>query len=139
MGSKLERKYGAWEYTSKSGLKYTIGEVTAEFNVIIDDFDDVVDLFDGNVIVQSHMVTYVYGDIEHGDDEERKDVQEWIDTIINQYEKFERKVRFYRNITGRDCETLYECYIGTEMEVETKVTRVLINELKKMAEEDKND
>ncbi len=138
MESKLERKYGAWEYTSQSGLKYTIGEVTAEFNVIIDDFDDVVELFDGNIIVESHMVTYVYGDIEHGDDEERKDIQEWIDAIIDKYEKFERKVRFYRNIIGRDCETLYECYIGTEMEVESKVTRVSSNEFKKMAEEDRN-
>ena len=84
MESKLVRKYGAWEYTSKSGLKYTIGEVTAEFNVIIDDFEDVMELFDTNVLIQSHMVTYVYGDIEHGDEEERNDIKEWIDAIIDQ-------------------------------------------------------
>lgn len=138
MESKLERKYGAWEYTSKSGLKYTIGEVTAEFNVIIDDFMDIVEMFDTNVLIPSHMVSYVYGDLEHGNEEERDSVKEWIDDTIDEYEKYKRRVRFYRDIIGRDCETLYECYIGTEMEVEDNTTRISLNELKKMVAEDRS-
>ena len=139
MESKLVRKYGAWEYTSKSGLKYTIGEVTAEFNVIIDDFEDVMELFDTNVLIQSHMVTYVYGDIEHGDEEERNDIKEWIDAIIDQYEKHERKVQFYRNVVGRDdINTLYECYIGTEKEIGSVAIQITKDEMIEVAEEDRH-
>lgn len=44
--SKLEKKYGAWIYTSDGGHEYTIGQITAEYNVIIDEFGDIIDLFD---------------------------------------------------------------------------------------------
>lgn len=134
MESKLIRKYGAWEYTSKSGLKYTIGEITAEFNVIIDDMDDINEMFDYNALVHSHLVTYMYGNLNS--DEDRDDIKEWIDAIINAYEKHERTVHFYSNLTDRDdINTLYECYIGTEEYKSDQVKRITKEEMLKIAEE----
>ena len=41
MESKLEKRPWGWEYVSKSGLEYAIGEVTVEFNVVVDLFGDI--------------------------------------------------------------------------------------------------
>lgn len=138
MESKLERKYGAWEYTSKSGLKYTVGEVTAEFNVIIDDFMDVVEMFDTNVLVESQMVGYVYGDLEHGDKEDIKYIKEYLDYVTYKYEHFERTVRFYRDIIGKNTDVLYECYIGKEKENKICPIKISYDKMKEIAFEDKN-
>ena len=138
MESKLKRKYGAWEYTSKSGLKYTIGEVTAEFNVIIDDFMDVVEMFDTNVLVESQMVGYVYGDLEHGDKEDIKYIKEYLDYVTYKYEHFERTVRFYRDIIGKNTDVLYECYIGKEKENKICPIKISYDKMKEIAFEDKN-
>lgn len=133
MESKLIRKYGAWEYTSKSGLKYTIGEITAEFNVIIDDFDDINELFDCDALVHSGLVTYVYGDLN--DERDREDMKGWIDAIIEVYEKHQRTVQFYNNVIGMNDEnTLYECYIGTEEYKPDQVKKITKEEMIKMAE-----
>lgn len=133
MESKLIRKYGAWEYTSKSGLKYTIGEITAEFNVIIDDFEDVNELFDCDALVHSCLITYVYGNLN--DERDREDMKGWIDAIIEAYEKHQRTVQFYNNIMGMNDEnTLYECYIGTEEYKPDQVKKITKEEMIKMAE-----
>ena len=65
--SKLEKKYGAWIYTSDGGHEYTIGQITTEYNVIIDEFCDIIDLFDTNVLVYDKLITYFYGDMDDDD------------------------------------------------------------------------
>lgn len=114
--SKLEKKYGAWIYTSDGGHEYTIGQITAEYNVIIDEFGDIIDLFDTNVLVYDKLITYFYGDMD--DD----DTVKYVDKIIDHYEKHQRKVKFVRDIVGRE-NTLYEVYLGTEEEKEDEVPK----------------
>ena len=111
METSLERKPWGWEYASENGNKYTVGQVTAEFNVVVDDFDDINKLFDCNALVGSHLVDYVYGDLKTDTD----GIKNWLDWRISKYEKHERTVKFYKNhITKDNTEFLYECYIGTE-------------------------
>lgn len=120
MESTLVRQRWGWEYTSESGLKYSIGPVTAEFNVIVDDFEDINYLFDCEALVHSHLVDYVYGDLETRNG--NKSIKDWLDCRIEQYEKHERTVKFYTNYLSRDdSDVLYECYIGTEKQ-DVKVT-----------------
>lgn len=127
--SKLEKKYGAWIYTSDGGNKYTIGQITTEYNVIIDEFCDIIDLFDTNVFVYDKLITYFYGDMD--DD----DTVKYVDKIIDHYEKHQRKVKFVRDIVGRE-DTLYEVYIGTEKEKEGAAKRISCMDMFRMAKED---
>lgn len=127
--SKLEKKYGAWIYTSDRGNKYTIGQITEEYNVIIDEFDDIIDLFDTNVLVYDKLITYFYGDMD--DD----DTVKYVDKIIDHYEKHQRKVKFVRDIVGRE-DTLYEVYIGTEEEKKGAAKRISCMDMFRIAKED---
>lgn len=127
--SKLEKKYGAWIYTSDGGHEYTIGQITTEYNVIIDEFGDVWELFDTNVLVYDKLITYFYGDMD--DD----DTVKYVDKIIDYYEKHQRKVKFVRDIVGRE-DTLYEVYIGTEEEKEEVAKRISCMDMFRMAKED---
>ena len=128
--SKLEKKHGAWIYTSDRGNKYTIGQITEEYNVIIDEFDDIIDLFDTNVLVYDKLITYFYGDMD--DD----DTVKYVDKIIDHYEKHQRKVKFVRDIVGRE-DTLYEVYIGTEEEKKGVAKRISCMDMFRMAKEDR--
>ena len=128
--SKLERKYGAWIYTSDRGHKYTIGQITAEYNVIIDEFDDIIELFDANVLVHDKLITYFYGDMDD------KDTKEYVDEVIDDYERHHRKVQFIRDIMGRE-DTLYEVYLGTEEEKTNEVPkRISCMDMFRIAKED---
>ena len=127
--SKLEKKYGAWIYTSDRGHEYTIGQITAEYNVIIDEFDDIIDLFDTNVLVYDKLITYFYGDIN--DD----DTVKYVDKIIDYYEKHQRKVKFVRDVVGRE-DTLYEVYLGIEEEKEEVPKRISCMDMFRIAKED---
>lgn len=129
--SKLEKKYGALIYTSNSGHKYIIGEITSEYNVIIDEFNDIVDLFDTNILVYDKLITYFYGDMND------EDTVEYIDEMIDNYEKHKRKVKFIRDIVGRE-NTLYEVYLGTEEEKEDEVPkRISCMDMFRFAKEDR--
>ena len=127
--SKLEKKYGAWIYTSDRGNKYTIGQITEEYNVIIDEFDDIIDLFDTNVLVYDKLITYFYGDMN--DD----DTVKYVDKIIDYYEKHQRKVKFVRDVVGRE-DTLYEVYLGIEEEKEEVPKRISCMDMFRIAKED---
>ena len=127
--SKLEKKYGAWIYTSDRGYEYTIGQITAEYNVIIDEFDDIIDLFDTNVLVYDKLITYFYGDMN--DD----DTVKYVDKIIDYYEKHQRKVKFVRDVVGRE-DTLYEVYLGIEEEKEEVPKRISCMDMFRIAKED---
>lgn len=134
MESTLIRQPWGWEYTSESGLKYSIGPVTAEFNVIVDDFEDINYLFDCEALVQSHLVDYVYGDLETRSDVSR--IKEWLDWRIERYEKHERTVKFYTNYIARDdTDVLYECYIGTEEQDVKETTKITRSQMEKIAKE----
>ena len=128
--SKLEKKYGAWIYTSDRGNKYTIGQITEEYNVIIDEFDDIIDLFDTNVLVYDKLITYFYGDMN--DD----DTVKYVDKIIDYYEKHQRKVKFVRDVVGRE-DTLYEVYLGIEEEKEEVPKRISCMDMFRIAKEDR--
>lgn len=98
-----------YEYVSDNGIVYEIGENGAEFNIIIDTFMDLDERFDELAPFPSHLVDYVYGEIED------VYVLRWIDERIERYENHERTVRFYQ-------EQPYECYIGLKEEkYETKI------------------
>jgi hypothetical protein len=130
--SKLIKQKWGWEYVSKNGNSYSVGLVTAEFNVVVDDFDDVNELFDCEALVHSHLVDYVYGDLET----DFGNIKEWLDERINRYEKHERTVKFYTNLISRDdCNVLYECYLGTEMYREAETVNMSKQYLYKIAEE----
>lgn len=128
--SKLEKKYGAWIYTSDRGHEYTIGQITAEYNVIIDEFGDIIDLFDTNVLVYDKLITYFYGDMN--DD----DTVKYVDKIIDHYEKYQRNVKFVRDIVSRE-NTLYEVYLGTEEEKEEVPKRISCMDMFRIAKEDR--
>lgn len=125
MESKLTKKPWGWGYVSKNGIEYAIGEVIADFNVIVDDFDDVNELFDGEALILAKLIDYVYGDLER----DSKEIKEWLDERIDKYEEHERTVKFYTNLLSRDdTDVLYECYIGTE-EKRKERTKTISKEL----------
>ena len=64
MESKLIKQKWGWEYISQNGNSYSVGEVTAEFNVVVDDFDDINEMFDCEAIVLCYPIDYVYGSLE---------------------------------------------------------------------------
>lgn len=132
MESKLTKKSWGWEYVSKNGIEYTIGEVTAEFNVVVDDFNDINELFDTEAIIHSHLVDYVYGNLEDDSD----CIKNWLDRRIETYEKYERTVKFLPNIMVRsDHDVLYECYIGLEKQKVNRGKRISKERMIKIAEE----
>ena len=121
MESKLTKKSWGWEYVSKNGVEYTIGEVTAEFNVVVDDFNDINELFDTEALILAQPIDYAYGDLERDTNE----IKEWLNERIDKYEKHERTVKFYTNLLSRDdIDVLYECYIGIEEKRKEKVTTI---------------
>jgi hypothetical protein len=132
MESKLRKQRWGWEYISKNGNTYSIGPVTAEFNVVVDDFEDINKLFDGEAIVHNHLVDYVYGEIEEDPD----DIKSWLDWRIDKYEKHERTVKFYTNhIKRSDVDVLYECYIGVEEKKRSETRKIERNRMMRIAEE----
>ena len=132
MKSKLTMKNWGWEYVSKNGIEYTVGEITADFNVVIDDFNDINELFDCEAIMLAKPIDYVYGDLRR----DSKEIKEWLDERIETYEKHERTVKFYTNHLNRsDVDVLYECYIGTEEKKEEKTRKIEMYRMLKIAEE----
>lgn len=132
MESKLINKPWGWEYVSKNGIEYTVGEVTTDFNVVVDDFNDINELFDCEAIILAKPIDYVYGDLER----DAKEIKEWLDERIETYEKYERTVRFYPNLIKRDdAGVLYECYIGSEKKQVNRGKRITKNVMLKIAEE----
>ena len=132
MESKLRKQRWGWEYVSKNGNTYSIGPVTAEFNVVVDEFEDINELFDSESIVHSHLVDYVYGELESDPD----DIKDWLDRRIDSYEKHERTVKFYTNLLKRDdVDVLYECYIGTEEKKREKTRKIERNRMMKIAKD----
>lgn len=132
MESKLINKPWGWEYVSKNGIEYSVGEVTADFNVIVDDFNDINELFDGEAIILAKPIDYVYGDLAC----DSKEIKEWLDERIEKYEKYERTVKFYPNLIKRDdAGVLYECYIGTEKKKANRGKRISIGRMLEIAEE----
>lgn len=132
MESKLTKKPWGWEYVSKNGIEYSVGEVTADFNVVVDDFNDINELFDCEALILAKPIDYVYGDLA-GDSRE---IKEWLDERIEAYEKYERTVKFYPNLIKRDdARVLYECYIGTEKKKVNRGKRISIGRMLEIAEE----
>ena len=132
MESKLIKQNWGWEYISKRGIKYAIGEITTEFNVVVDEFDDINELFDGEALVLAKPIDYVYGDLTS----DTKSIKSWLDWRIETYEKYERTVKFYPNIIARiDHDVLYECYIGTEKKQIKRGKIISNNAMLKMARE----
>jgi len=132
MESKLIKHKWGMEYVSRSGICYSIGPVTEEFNVIVDDFEDVNELFDCEALVHSHLVDYVYGDLKEDGDS----IKKWLDERIDRYEKHERTVKFYTNLLSRDdADVLYECYLGTEMYKAVETVNMSKQKLYEVAEE----
>lgn len=132
MESKLTKKPWGWEYVSKNGIEYTVGEVATDFNVVVDDFNDINELFDCEAIILAKPIDYVYGDLER----DAKEIKEWLDERIETYEKYERTVRFYPNLIKRDdAGVLYECYIGSEKKQVNRGKRISKNVMLKIAEE----
>lgn len=132
MESKLIKKSWGWEYVSKDGIEYSIGEVTADFNVIVDEFNDINELFDCEALILAKPIDYVYGDLKR----DSKEIKSWLDERIETYEKYERTVKFYPNLIKReDAGVLYECYIGSEKKQVNRGKRIAKNVMLKMAEE----
>lgn len=132
MGSQFVKKPWGWEYVSQNGIKYTVGELTAEFNVVVDEFEDIHELFDCEAIINQHLVDYVYGNIQ----DDPNDIKHWLDWRINRYETYERTVKFYPNLLKRDdADVLYECYIGTEKKQINRGKRISISRMLEIAEE----
>ena len=136
--SKFAKKTWGYEYTSDNGITYEVGEVSSEYNVIVDSFSDVWDMFDTNVLTKDKLVDYVYGDLMSGNRLEVEEIKRWIDERIARYENHERTVRFHRDIIGRE-DTLYECYLGLAEEKHEHSTRISRERLAEMAEEDTNN
>ena len=132
MESKLTKQSWGWEYVSKNGIVYTVGEVTAEFNVVVDEFDDINKLFNCEAIVLTKPIDYVYGDLVR----DTKEIKNWLDERIEAYEKYERTAKFYPNLIKRDdASVLYECYIGLEKKRVNRGKRISKERMYEIAEE----
>lgn len=134
--SKLEKKPWGYEYLSDNGIAYTVGEATADYNVVIDSFDDISELFDGVVLIQDHLVDYVHGNLMCGDASDIEDIQDFLDDRIAKYENHERTVRFYRDVQGVE-DTLYACYLGFEDEKAEDAVKIPMAVMLRMAREDR--
>lgn len=112
MGYVREVRCG-YEYVSDNGVIYEIGENGAEFNIIIDTYNDYDE--DDNEECEyealhaygCNVVDYVFGEMED------PEMVEWLDKRIERYENHERIVQFYN---GEFC----ECYIGLKEEKRRK-------------------
>ena len=133
--SKFEKKTWGYEYVSDNGLVYGVGEVTAEYNVVVDYFEDIIKLFDGNVLIKDCLVDYIYGDLICGEGSDAQKIKDWLDNRISRYENHERTVRFYRDVIGRE-NTLYTCYLGFAEKKDEQSTMIPAATLLKMARED---
>ena len=132
MESTLKKEKYGWEYISQNGNKYSVGEVNAEFNVVVDEFEDINDMFDYEAIVLSKPIDYVYGSLE----KDTEEIKDWLDYRIEKYEKHERTVNFYTNIEMRsDHNVCYECYIGTEEKKVDKTRKIDRSRLVRIANE----
>ena len=132
MESKMKKERWGWTYISKSGIVYDIGEISGDFNVVVDDFVDINEMFDGEAIVLAYPIDYVYGNLES----DTKEIKEWLDYRIDKYEKHERVVKFYPNLTRRsDADVCYECYIGSEEKRRDNTKKIEKNRLLKIAKE----
>ena len=132
MESTLRKQKWGWEYVSCNGNKYSVGPVTEEFNVIVDEFNDINELFDYEALVHAHLVDYVYGDLETDADI----IKEWLDERIKRYEDHERTVKFYTNLWSRnDANILYECYLGLDVYKEQETVNMSKAFLYRTAEE----
>ena len=132
MESTLRKQNWGWEYISCNGNKYSVGPVTMEFNVIVDEFNDINELFDYEALVHAHLVDYVYGDL----DDDNHEIKEWLDQRINRYENHERTVKFYTNLWSRDdSDVLYECYLGLDVYKEQETVNMSKSLLYRTAEE----
>lgn len=134
--SKIEKRAWGYEYTSDNNIVYEIGEISGEYNAIIDSFSDIWEMFDTNVLIKDKLVDYVYGNLIRGDDFEVEQIKNWLDWRIPHYENHERIVVFYRDIVGKE-DTTYECYIGFAEEKYERPVRISRERLAEMAEEDK--
>lgn len=134
--SKLEKKPWGYEYLSDNGIAYDIGEMTAEYNVIVDTFMDIIELFDANILIKDYLVDYVHGDLMCGDESDVEDIKDFLDGRIAQYENHERTVRFYRDFKDVE-DTLYECYIGFDDKKSEITTEISMAMLLKIAREDR--
>lgn len=134
--SKLEKRLWGYEYISDNGISYEVGEVTAEYNVIVDTFMDISNLFDGNVLIKDHLVDYVHGNLMCGDDSDFEDIKDFLDDRIARYENHERTVRFYRDFKDA-VDTLYTCYIGFDDEKSEMTTKISMAILFQIAREDR--
>lgn len=103
-----------YEYVSDNGIVYDIGENGAEFNIIIDTFLDMDEMYE-DVCFHCCFVDYVYGNMND------KDMIEWIDWRISRYENHERIARF----DG------YECYIGLKEEKHERDIRISKEQMEK--------
>ena len=132
MESRMKKERWGWTYISKNGITYDIGEISGEFNVVVDMFEDINEMFDGEAIISSYPIDYVYGSLES----DTKDIKEWLDYRIEKYEKHERTVKFYTNLTIRsDHDVRYECYIGLEEKKRDKTRKIERNRLLRIANE----
>ena len=134
--SKLEKKPWGYEYLSDNCISYTVGEATADYNVVIDSFDDISELFDGVVLINDHLVDYVHGNLMCGDESDIEDIKDFLDYRIAQYENHERTVRFYRDVQGAE-DTLYSCYIGFSEEKYADAVKIPMSVMLRMAREDR--
>lgn len=134
--SKLEKRPWGYEYLSDNGIAYAVGEVTAEYNVIIDHFMDISELFDCNVLIQDCLVDYVHGNLMCGDMADVEEIKDFLDDRIAQYENHERTVKFYRDVQGV-ADTLYACYLGFKEQRIYGATMIQTATLLKMAREDR--
>lgn len=135
--SKFEKKEWGYEYTSDNGITYDVGESFGEYNVVVDNFIDICELFDTNILIKDYLVDYVYGNLMNGDESDIENIKDWLDRRITQYENHERTIRFYRDIKGRE-DTLYECYLGFAEEKREQAVRISTGPLLKMIREDSN-
>ena len=134
--SKLEKKPWGYEYLSDNGISYTVGEATADYNVVIDSFDDISELFDSVVLINDHLVDYVHGNLMCGDESDIEDIKDFLDYRIEQYENHERTVRFYRDVQGVE-DTLYSCYLGFSEEKYADAVKIPMSVMFRMAREDR--
>ena len=122
--SEFRKVRWGYEYISDNGISYEVGEVSSEFNVIIDHFDDMLEISE-NFCVMPSYVDYVYGPIT-----DIKDIKDFLDWRIPRYENHERKMRF-------SIEDVQECYLGLKEEYYEPIERVTKEQFIEMANKTK--
>ena len=118
--SEFRKVRWGYEYISDNGLSYEVGEVSSEFNVIIDHFDDMFEISENFMIMPSY-VDYVFGPIT-----DIKDIKAYLDWRIPIYENHERKMVF-------SIDEPTECYLGFKEEKSDVLIRVTKEQFIEMA------